>query len=248
VKIDILSCKVGLLGILDLTAIKIKFARQLFVQTSSAKSHRYPISNFGDDTWWQTWLFYLCLRAENTSWIKTVEKLYNYKSHPAFIVSSYSASSRDKASQGQTQRHLELHVHCCAFSKQWNRFFNTALEMGSSFSATPAPQHLHFSNCSTVIVAVVWEFVSVELRPLTGPLSIPQMIHEWIRSSGGMILTGENRRTLRKTCNNDENSIQLFILTCQLNRYRNQLQSQYKKIKQIQRTKNDNKQVKTQPN
>jgi hypothetical protein len=41
------------------------------------------------------------------------------------------------------------------------------------------------------------ETVPVELRPLTGPLSIPQMIHEWIWSSGGMILTGENRRTLR---------------------------------------------------
>jgi hypothetical protein len=34
---------------------------------------------------------------------------------------------------------------------------------------------------------------------LTGPFSIPQMIHEWIWIYGGMILTGENR-TLRKTC------------------------------------------------
>jgi hypothetical protein len=31
------------------------------------------------------------------------------------------------------------------------------------------------------------------------PLSIPQMIHEWLWSSSGMILTGENRRTRRKT-------------------------------------------------
>jgi hypothetical protein len=36
--------------------------------------------------------------------------------------------------------------------------------------------------------------------PLTGPLSVPQMIYEWIWSSGGMILTGENRRNRRKTC------------------------------------------------
>jgi hypothetical protein len=32
------------------------------------------------------------------------------------------------------------------------------------------------------------------------PLSIPQMIHEWIWNSDGMILTGENRRTRRQTC------------------------------------------------
>jgi hypothetical protein len=44
------------------------------------------------------------------------------------------------------------------------------------------------------------ETVSLELCPLTGPLSIPQMTHEWIWSSGGMILTGENRRTRRKSC------------------------------------------------
>jgi hypothetical protein len=36
--------------------------------------------------------------------------------------------------------------------------------------------------------------------PLTGPLSIPQLIHQWIWSSGGMILTGENRRTRKKGC------------------------------------------------
>jgi hypothetical protein len=30
----------------------------------------------------------------------------------------------------------------------------------------------------------------VELRPLTGPLSVPELIHERIWSSGGMILTG----------------------------------------------------------
>jgi hypothetical protein len=43
-----------------------------------------------------------------------------------------------------------------------------------------------------IIAAMGWGCVSVELRPLTGPLSIPQMIHEWIWSSGG------SRRTLRK--------------------------------------------------
>jgi hypothetical protein len=48
-----------------------------------------------------------------------------------------------------------------------------------------------------------WDYASVEMGSLTGPLSIPQMIHEWIWSSGGMILTGENRRTWRKTCPSD---------------------------------------------
>jgi hypothetical protein len=36
--------------------------------------------------------------------------------------------------------------------------------------------------------------------PLTGPLSIPQMIYEWIWSSGGTILLGETQRTRRKIC------------------------------------------------
>jgi hypothetical protein len=35
---------------------------------------------------------------------------------------------------------------------------------------------------------------------LTGPLSTPQMIHGWIWSSNGMILTGKNRSSWRKTC------------------------------------------------
>jgi hypothetical protein len=50
------------------------------------------------------------------------------------------------------------------------------------------------------IVAMVWDYVSVELRPLTDPLSKPHTIHEWIWSSSGMILSGENRRTLREIC------------------------------------------------
>jgi hypothetical protein len=41
------------------------------------------------------------------------------------------------------------------------------------------------------LVAMGWDYVSVELRPPTDPLSIPQMIHEWIWSSGGTILTRE---------------------------------------------------------
>jgi hypothetical protein len=49
------------------------------------------------------------------------------------------------------------------------------------------------------ILAVGWDCLC-GTGPLTDPLSIPQMIHEWIWSSGGMILTGENRRTRRKTC------------------------------------------------
>jgi hypothetical protein len=45
-----------------------------------------------------------------------------------------------------------------------------------------------------------WDYVSVELRPLTALFSMPQMIHDWIWSSDWMTLTGENRRTQRETC------------------------------------------------
>jgi hypothetical protein len=41
---------------------------------------------------------------------------------------------------------------------------------------------------------------SAELRPLTGPLSLPQMIRERTWSSDGMTLTGENWRTGKETC------------------------------------------------
>jgi len=39
----------------------------------------------------------------------------------------------------------------------------------------------------------------MEMRPVMGPLSIPQMKHEQIWS-GGTTLTGEGRRTQRETC------------------------------------------------
>jgi hypothetical protein len=51
-----------------------------------------------------------------------------------------------------------------------------------------------------VIVAVGWDYVPIEMRPLTVRPFVPKMIHEWIWSSGVMTLTGENRRTRRKTC------------------------------------------------
>jgi hypothetical protein len=38
-----------------------------------------------------------------------------------------------------------------------------------------------------------------ELRPLTSPLSIPQMIYQWMWSNGA-VLTGKCVRTRRKTC------------------------------------------------
>jgi hypothetical protein len=50
------------------------------------------------------------------------------------------------------------------------------------------------------IVTMWWDYVSMELWLLTGPLSIHHMTNEWKCSSGGMILTGENWRTWRKTC------------------------------------------------
>jgi hypothetical protein len=49
------------------------------------------------------------------------------------------------------------------------------------------------------IITTGCDYVFVELRPLTGPFPMPQMMHELIWSSGGMILTGENRRTRRET-------------------------------------------------
>jgi hypothetical protein len=44
------------------------------------------------------------------------------------------------------------------------------------------------------VVAAGWGYVS-RTGSLTGPLSIPRTIHEWKWSSGGMILTGQNRGT-----------------------------------------------------
>jgi hypothetical protein len=62
--------------------------------------------------------------------------------------------------------------------------------------------HESFVDAYThTLVLLRWgRLCACETGPLIGPLSIPQMIHEWIWSSGGMILTGENRRTGRKTC------------------------------------------------
>jgi hypothetical protein len=54
--------------------------------------------------------------------------------------------------------------------------------------------HINFYCCDGVRLCLCGTV------PLTDPLSISQMIQEWIWSSGGMILTGENRRTWRKSC------------------------------------------------
>jgi hypothetical protein len=50
------------------------------------------------------------------------------------------------------------------------------------------------SYCSDGVRLFLWNWAS------NGPLGHPQIIHEWIWSSGGMILTGENRRTRRNSC------------------------------------------------
>jgi hypothetical protein len=50
-----------------------------------------------------------------------------------------------------------------------------------------------------VIVTMKWDYASMKLGPVTGPLSILQIIYEWLWICGGMILTGWNRRTRRKT-------------------------------------------------
>lgn len=50
------------------------------------------------------------------------------------------------------------------------------------------------------IVAMGWDYVSVDLQPLTGPLSISQMIYDLLWSNSGIVLTGKNQRTPWKTC------------------------------------------------
>jgi hypothetical protein len=64
------------------------------------------------------------------------------------------------------------------------------------FTSTPL-----YAYIGSAFLLLWWgETMSLGTGSLTAPLSIPQMIHEWIWSSGEMILTGENRRTRRKTC------------------------------------------------
>jgi hypothetical protein len=60
-------------------------------------------------------------------------------------------------------------------------------------------QHVLHLSSLVVIVAMWWD--CVELRPLTGPLSIPQMTHELIWSIDGTILTGVNRSAASSTTN-----------------------------------------------
>jgi hypothetical protein len=48
------------------------------------------------------------------------------------------------------------------------------------------------------IVVMGWDYVSVELRLLISPMSIPQIIHEWIWSSTGIILTGKIKEPREK--------------------------------------------------
>jgi hypothetical protein len=50
-----------------------------------------------------------------------------------------------------------------------------------------------------LMFAMGWDCESVELQPLTDPLSILHMMHEWIWNIGGMILTEKAWRTWRKT-------------------------------------------------
>lgn len=70
--------------------------------------------------------------------------------------------------------------------------------------ASHSSTHLSLKLCDNsdasiiVILTVGCDYLLLELRPLTGPLPIPQVIHEWIWRSGGIMLI-ENQRTLRKT-------------------------------------------------
>jgi hypothetical protein len=62
-------------------------------------------------------------------------------------------------------------------------------------------RHEHKLKLLLMSMSMGWDYVS-ELRPPMGVLFIPQVIYEYTKSHGGMILTGENERTLRKTCPN----------------------------------------------
>jgi hypothetical protein len=86
----------------------------------------------------------------------------------------------------------------------WSSSILLSLPLASTYSLFLKTVNLRTSLIVvTVIVAVGRDYVFVELRPLSDPLSILQTIHEWIWSSGGMILKWENRRLRRKTCPSD---------------------------------------------
>jgi hypothetical protein len=50
------------------------------------------------------------------------------------------------------------------------------------------------------IAGIGWGFVCMGLPSLTDPLSVLQMIHEWMQRNSGMTLTAEKWRTRRETC------------------------------------------------
>jgi hypothetical protein len=74
-------------------------------------------------------------------------------------------------------------------------FTNELLTTESHFQELPTYYKRAVKDTYIFIAGMVWDCVSAELRPLTGPSSVPQMTNEWIWSTGWMILTGENRRT-----------------------------------------------------
>jgi hypothetical protein len=79
--------------------------------------------------------------------------------------------------------------------------------------AHPFIAFMEASSCNIItdiyitVITLRWGEVSVELWLLTGQLSIPQMIHEWIWSFSRVILTGKNWRTCRKACHSATLSI-----------------------------------------
>jgi hypothetical protein len=74
--------------------------------------------------------------------------------------------------------------------------WNALARFGNSSDAYA--KGMYTKDMHLITVRLGRDCVSVELRPLTGPLSI----RRWHTSSGGTILTGENQITRRKTCPN----------------------------------------------
>jgi hypothetical protein len=104
-------------------------------------------------------------------------------------------------------RQAEFYHNCTGSRKA--KFWRLIWKMGKLFTDSlccPLPiKHLqqlskydHYYYC--LLLLLRWgETCLCGTGLLAGPLSNSQMIHEWIWSNGGMILTGENRSTRRKT-------------------------------------------------
>jgi hypothetical protein len=111
------------------------------------------------------------------------------REHPGY-------TPKDPERSTKIEDNSEYFVCCYYINKECKHWSNLLWQILSRSVALKTSRLKCKRWCS--IVTMEWDYVSVELRPLTRPLSTPQMIHEWIWISGGMIFIGENWRTRRK--------------------------------------------------